>query len=88
MPQSARCGALPLYQCPRALELQYSERQGQERNVIEPITKMATGFLSIPLPFKCSTGPHPSKHSEIMCETFAQAEKEGLKYTTKKNFDG
>jgi cytochrome P450 len=57
-----------------------SKKKGPNGELIEPETEMVRGFLSVPKRFECEIRPRSAKHAQVIRETFAVAEKEGLKY--------
>ena len=57
-----------------------AKTKGVNGKLIEPTTKMVPGFLSVPLPFECTIQPRSAKHTQVIRDTFAEAEKEGLNY--------
>lgn len=55
------------------------DKQG---NIIEPVTAMAPGFLSVPEPFKASIKVRSTQHEKQIREAFAKAEAEGCSLKT------
>lgn len=49
-------------------------------DLIEPEVGMIRGFLSVPRPFDCEITPRTPQHAQMIRETFAQAEKDGIHF--------
>ncbi|KAJ9132445.1 Cytochrome P450 [Pleurostoma richardsiae] len=57
-----------------------SKKKSLDGSVIEPVTKMMEGFLSVPEPFDCDISVRSPAHEKLIRESYESAERNGLHY--------